>query len=536
MGVVIIELFAGICIGSLAIANLGLPILAHYVSEIDPDSLLLISTLYPSACLLGDICAITRQNCKSIVDQFPGQVLFLLLAGPPCQDVSLLSIDRSGANGPRSGLRKEFARVYGIFRSLVPDSRIRGLMECVRMDAEDLPYYNGVFGSSPHLLCAKHWLPITRPRLWWFSHTPVFPRGTKLVKEADGIIVITPVTNKTALEDILFSGWQPIAVKNGQATSTFHFRCLTRHRPRKSPMKRPRGLARCNKAALARWRADSWSQAPYQYMDSNLVQNAAGDVRRLCSTEEERLQGVPDSYTASLLQLGVEPVELERRRKSLLGNSWNLPVATFCLAALLQISVVRTTQDACQALPYDHSIGLDSGAFPFVSATLSDSCWKEYTRIRMDLSRAFDCARQACPFITECFGSGIPETGIGPAYEELWASQCLSNALHIAARHTGFAVSRQKLLPQGLPAELHCQLGRSLPHPLDNLPTLPLDLDFAIRMSLRKDYDAWSRRQRRCLAALFEQIKPLQEFYRRNRTSNAMLTSGHVSPRSSRLA
>eukprot|EP00973_Karenia_brevis_P078318 10874470-Karenia_brevis.AAC.1 len=63
--------------------------------------------------------------------------------------------------------------VHRYFEDKAP-GRIVALMECIRMASNDLQLYNAVFDSDPFFLCAKHWSPVTRPRLWWTNVQPEF--------------------------------------------------------------------------------------------------------------------------------------------------------------------------------------------------------------------------------------------------------------------------------------------------------------------------------------------------------------------------
>ena len=70
------------------------------------------------------------------------------------------------------------------------------------------------------------------------------------------------------------------------------------------------------------------------YAERNMVVSEADKslpARRLSTEEEERLQGFQTGYTMPVKGLTTNPVELERRRKSLLGNAWQISVITFIL-------------------------------------------------------------------------------------------------------------------------------------------------------------------------------------------------------------
>ena len=89
-----------------------------------------------------------------------------------------------------------------------------------------------------------------------------------------------------------------------------------------------------------------WDQVPYQYQLHNYVQaiHDASVTRRLISNECERLHQYPTDYTAAiLLDKEASYEDIESRRQSLLGNSWQLGVAQFILMAILQPLVVHSS-------------------------------------------------------------------------------------------------------------------------------------------------------------------------------------------------
>ena len=231
---VLIELFGGILIGSTACAQLNLNVIATYYSEILEDAIKVASTLFPDAVSLGDITTITDAVVTSIIQLFP-ESIFVIMGGPPCQDVILLNEDRDGAMGSRSVYREEFLRVYSLFQSKLPDSQIRVLMECVVMDDEDRVHYDSVFNSSPFHVDASNFDHITRPRWWWFSVPPAF-EGATLVDSANGVTTVSFSGQRTHWSKHILPGWQPCQTLQAKDDS-FRFSCLTRHIPRRAPIR-----------------------------------------------------------------------------------------------------------------------------------------------------------------------------------------------------------------------------------------------------------------------------------------------------------
>ena len=87
---------------------------------------------------------------------------FLVLGGPPCQDVSQLG-NRAGAWGSRSCYRESFRRVFNLFKQAVAsEDKLFGLMECTTMSKDDRIEYDKVFGAPPFEVCASSFQCMTR--------------------------------------------------------------------------------------------------------------------------------------------------------------------------------------------------------------------------------------------------------------------------------------------------------------------------------------------------------------------------------------
>lgn len=325
---------------SMAAESAGLNVSATYYSDICADSLLVAGTLFPEAIPIVAIERVTASAIAALVKKWP-DANFLLGGGPPCTDVSLLKSGNAGAMGSKSVLRCDFERVYQYLVTAAGPDRVWAMMECTRMSPADRRHYDAVFGTEPFELCGSWWTPCTRPRWFWLSRQPSFPSGTVVSRTQAGVHVVKPAVQRRSFDAVLLPGWVPSAVQSKSvAPDSFTFSCLTRHNPRDKPMFKPRGIEQCDEAALARWRADDWSQSPYQYCLSNMVvpkPGKKGSPRRLVAVEEESMMGLPRNHTAAVLILGLPPRPAERRRRSLLGIAWQL-----VLMLTLKVQILRT--------------------------------------------------------------------------------------------------------------------------------------------------------------------------------------------------
>ncbi len=97
----VLSCFDGISAGQLALTQLGITPEVYFASEIEKASIRVTQHNFPHTVQLGDI----RGVGKAILPEID-----IILAGSPCQDLSLVNANRQGLNGSRSGLFWEFLR------------------------------------------------------------------------------------------------------------------------------------------------------------------------------------------------------------------------------------------------------------------------------------------------------------------------------------------------------------------------------------------------------------------------------------------
>ncbi len=91
----VLSLFDGISAGQIALNRCGIKYANYYASEIDRYAIQITQKNFPKTIQLGDITKINGYNLPKID---------LILAGPPCQDLSIAKNNRQGLDGARSGL------------------------------------------------------------------------------------------------------------------------------------------------------------------------------------------------------------------------------------------------------------------------------------------------------------------------------------------------------------------------------------------------------------------------------------------------
>ena len=110
----ILSLFDGISCGRLALERAGIPVEAYYASEIDKNAIKISEKNYPDIIRLGDV---TKWKEWDI----PWKEIDLILAGSPCQSLSITqSKTRQGLDG-KSKLFFEFVDILNHIRKFNPD-------------------------------------------------------------------------------------------------------------------------------------------------------------------------------------------------------------------------------------------------------------------------------------------------------------------------------------------------------------------------------------------------------------------------------
>ena len=284
---------------SHAVATWGAGVEAAYFSEISKDTLAVVMAVLPNAARLRPVEQIEVGRLDQLAGQHSG-LAFLCGTCPSCVGISKLNDFGRGIQDEASNLALVVKVIVQHLAAKLGENFL-GLVECTDMKAEYREVYDSIFGGPPFVLCASHFAPVTRKRLWWTNVAPEWPEGTKLTAREDGAVVVAPSNvDKIQLQDALLSGWRPAALRGGQPVGGFAFRCFTRHSAASGPRPGAAGLESASREAKERWAADSWCQAPYQYEESNMVKSGKGNLRRLVAAEEELISGMPRNLTLAL--------------------------------------------------------------------------------------------------------------------------------------------------------------------------------------------------------------------------------------------
>ena len=347
----VLSLFDGICCGRLALKKIGISVDSYYASEIETNAIKVAKRNFPDTIEIGDVCKVSYEN--GILHSQNGDYnighVDLLIGGSPCTNFSSIGY----ANGMVSGnveikdlqqylelkrlgsvfegqsyLFWEYAR---ILNEVKPDFF---LLENVVMAKKWEAVITKNMGVEPIQINSSLLSAQNRPRLYWTNIPNVMP----------------PMDKNISLENILSS--------DADESDVFH--CLTVQRSFPRMIKKygyiPERFNAYNASqiknkgcALSRGSMVTSSCATLIFAKNkngvHSVKNGVLDgkyktkladgkynIRRLSVLECERLQTLPDNYTAAL---GVS----NQKRNEIIGNGWTVDVIAHIFSFLREENV-----------------------------------------------------------------------------------------------------------------------------------------------------------------------------------------------------
>ena len=307
----VLSLFDGISCARVALDKAGIKYKKYFASEIDKYSLVIAKKNYPDTIFVGDIRNL-KGNDFTDID--------LLIGGSPCQDLSIAKRNREGLKGKRSGLFWEYVR---LLKEIKPKYFI--LENVASMPKKDKKIITDNLRVDPIMIDAALVSAQQRKRLFWI--------GKYVNGKYTQINIPQPKDRKIYLKDILESGF-PI---KGKAY------CLTASEGRRDFKndfcKKNKGnyVFKNKPIRIGKIGNRGQGERVYNVRGKSVCLSANGGgrgaktglyeidsnyVRKLTPIECERLQGLPDNYTAGISNT---------QRYKTLGNAFNVDVITHIL-------------------------------------------------------------------------------------------------------------------------------------------------------------------------------------------------------------
>ena len=282
----VLSLFDGISCGMVALERAGIPVERYVAYEIDPNAIKISRKNYPMIEHCGDV--ITAD-----FTQYRG--FDLLIGGSPCQSLSIVqSKTRKNLDG-KSKLFFQFVRAleeaqpkYFFFENVAS------------MNDESKQVISELLGCEPVLINSRIFSAQDRPRLYW-TNIP---------------LCVLPPEIAAVLKDVL----QTDVPEKYYYSESFDFHgfdktvCATLHINGHDILKRVNSpLAKCQ----------TLTAVCGGNQQKKVLEN--GRVRKLTPLEYERLQTLPDNYTAGVC---------DGARYKAIGNGWTVDVIAHIFANL----------------------------------------------------------------------------------------------------------------------------------------------------------------------------------------------------------
>lgn len=333
----VLSLFDGMSCGMVALERAGIPVGTYYASEIDKYATAVSCNNYPDIIRLGDVTKWREWDIDfSSID--------LLLAGFPCQAWSIAG-KQAGDIDPRGALVHDLIAIWQGIKSKNPNMKF--LFENVKMKKEFMKYISDdLFNVQPILINSALVSAQNRNRYYWTNINNVVQPEDKNILLCDileeGVVdrdksycIDANYWKGGNLRNYLEKSRRQIVFKNKSQTllATIY------KENAKSMVTRDKwgllvGHAIREKSKCVR----SSGHKSYDRHEWDSVDNL--HVRKLTVLECERLQTLPDNYTA-----GVSNTQ----RYKMIGNGWTVDVIAH---------ILRRIHDENKQKKYAHALGL----------------------------------------------------------------------------------------------------------------------------------------------------------------------------------
>jgi DNA-cytosine methyltransferase len=319
----VLSLFDGMSCGQIALNRAGINYDNYYASEIDRYAIKVTQHNYPNTIQLGDVCSLDASNLPKID---------LLFAGSPCQSFSVAG-DGSGFDG-KSGLFFEFIRILRQLKEL--NHGLKFLFENVKMKKQWQDAISKEIGSTPTLINSKWFSAQHRERMYWTNinfDRAFMGAGEKLEN------ILLP--KKEVLEKLWLSQKERNYMDKEVSGGRTHWDFM--HHSDTENEKSACVVANFHKGVPYNVLIDRRNNRCHAYecdfqdnnygmcdscveLDNHQYENFPhSTIRKFDPVECERLQTVPDNYTAHVSN---------SQRYKMIGNGWTVDVIAHILKNL----------------------------------------------------------------------------------------------------------------------------------------------------------------------------------------------------------
>lgn len=284
----VLSLFDGISCGRVALERAGIPVERYVAYEIEPNAIKISKKNYPDIEHCGDVT-------KADFTQYRGQI-DLVIAGSPCQSLSIIRAHK------RTNLDGKSKLFFEVVRALEEVQPKYFLFENVAsMNEESKQVISEMLGCEPVLIDSNRFVAQDRPRYYW-TNIP-FER-------------VLPPVSTACLQEIMehdvpekyFYDYPLVGLDmSKKVCAEMEYNNLQMHRR----IYNPAFKVGCLTAVCG-------GNQQRKVLDG-------GRARKLTPMEYERLQGLPDGYTAGCC---------DGARYKAIGNGWTVDVIAYILSGL----------------------------------------------------------------------------------------------------------------------------------------------------------------------------------------------------------
>ena len=323
----VLALFDGISCGRVALERAGVPITAYYASEVDPHAIAVSRSNYLDIIHLGDITKVKGSDLPPID---------IILAGSPCQGFS--------NNGKKMGFDDDRSKLFWHFVRLVEECKPTWwLLENVRMKKEWSDIISEVVGCEPIIINSALVSAQRRKRCYW-TNIPFVgqPEDKGLVLKdilETSAAEEQPMTDKSGKSYCLTATYAKCG--NAKTGGTYESEIIHNTARHQRTCVKVVGMtidANYDGAGNRIYSVDGkmatlttsapkvltdFSGEPHPQMRKQVIKRE--HWRMLTPVECERLQTLPDNYTAAVTNT---------QRYKALGNGWTVDVIAHLLKGI----------------------------------------------------------------------------------------------------------------------------------------------------------------------------------------------------------
>lgn len=288
----VLSLFDGISCGRVALERAGIPVEEYHAFEIDKYAIQISKKNYPDIIHHGDVF-------DSDFSEFKG--FDLLIGGSPCQS---LSIVQSKTRKKLDGKSKLFFEYVRALKTVQPKYFLFENVASMNEDSKNT--ISELLEVEPILIDSAIFSAQSRPRIYW-TNIPISERQLPVISYKNKDLVLNSVVEKDVDDKYFYNCDFDFYGEDKTVAAVLHMKGHDILKRVNSRYKKCQTLTACGGGNIQK----------KVYID--------GRCRKLTPLEYERLQNLPDNYTAGISNT---------QRYKCIGNGWTVDVIAHILGGI----------------------------------------------------------------------------------------------------------------------------------------------------------------------------------------------------------